>query len=231
MSNDARRFSDEEFALVLRKAIELQDGAGPRPHSPDGLSLEEMKAVARDVGIDPALVERAAAFLPDGRMSGFDRITGGPTRYRLEHSGTASRTKEDFAEILDLIRRETGHHGKVTSELDGITWATEGEVSQFHVSLSPRTDSTEVRVTVNRDAAFVLTWFFSVAGAFVAAGITGAVGQPETVVGGFAIMGTALGAGLTLARTLWTRSSRVVRDRTHRLMELLAREVDAGSSD
>jgi hypothetical protein len=70
-----------------------------------------------------------------------------------------------------------------------------------------------------------------VAGAFVAAGITGAVGQPETVVGGFAIMGTALGAGLTLARTLWTRSSRVVRDRTHRLMELLAREVDAGSSD
>lgn len=61
MSNDSRRFSDEEFALVLRKALELQDG--------------------RTL---PALVDRAVSLLPDHKLSGAERILGGPTRYRLD---------------------------------------------------------------------------------------------------------------------------------------------------
>lgn len=230
MSNDARHFSDEEFALVLRKAMELQDGGSGFSLPSEGLSLEDMKAVARDVGIDPALVDRAVSLLPDQTLSRVDRITGGPSRYRLEHSGSAVK-KEDLSRVLDLIRRETGHHGKVTTELDGITWETEGEVSQFHVTLSPRDGGTEVRVAVNRDAAFLLTWFFSVLGAMVGAGITGAIGQPETILGGLAIMGTALGGGLTLARTLWGRSTKAVRAKAHRLMEILVREVGTGDDE
>ncbi len=59
----------------------------------------------------------------------------------------------------------------------------------------------------------------------MAAGITGAVTEPATVLGGLAVVGTALGGGLTLARTLWGRSTRAVRAKTLRLMEMLTREI------
>ncbi len=231
MSNDARHFSDEEFALVLRKALELQDG-GPRSSLPsEGLSLEDMKSVAREVGLDPALVDRAVSLLPDHRLSKAERILGGPTRYRLECSGSRVLSKEDLARAIDVIRRETQHHGKVTSELDGVTWQKVGEATEFHVSLSPRDGGTEVRLSVGRDTAALLTWFFSVAGGMMLAGITGGVLDPDTVAGGLAIAGTGLAAGLTLARTLWTRSSRAVRTKADRLMTALAREIERDSDE
>jgi hypothetical protein len=230
MTNDKRHFSDEEFALVLRKAMELQEGGSGLSLPSEGLSLEDMRAVARDVGIDPALVDRAVSLLPEKQLSLVARATGGPTRYRLEHSGPTVE-KDDLSRILDVIRRETGHHGKVTNELDGITWETVGEVSQVHVSLAPRDGGTEVRLTVNRDAAFMLTWFFSVLGALVGAGITGAIVEPATVLGGVGIVGAALGGGLTLARTLWGRSTKAVREKTHRLMEMLTREIGTDSEE
>jgi hypothetical protein len=63
MSDDQRVYSDEEFALVLRKATELASRAEPRTPSSAGLTLTEMKAAAAQVGLDPALVERAARLL------------------------------------------------------------------------------------------------------------------------------------------------------------------------
>jgi len=226
MSNDARRFSDEEFALVLRKAMELQDGPDRAMLPSDGMSLDDMRAVARDVGIDPGLVDRAVSLLPEERQSLQQRLVGGPSKHRFEHSTTRKIGKEELAELLDLIRRETGHHGKVTSELDGITWETVGEVSQFHVSVSPRESGTEVRLTVNRDPALFLTWFFSILGGGIAAGITGAIIQPETILGGLALAGTTLTGGLAFARTLWGRSTKVIEERARRTMDGLRRRLD-----
>ncbi|MDH5761303.1 MAG: hypothetical protein OEZ65_17200, partial [Gemmatimonadota bacterium] len=81
------------------------------------------------------------------------------------------------------------------------------------------------------DAACVLTWIMSATGGFVAAGITGGIVDPEkTMVA--VILAAGLGGGLTLARTLWGRSTRAVRARANRLMEVLVREVDgAGRGD
>jgi hypothetical protein len=53
MSNDQRVCSDEEFALILRRAAELASrGESPAALSA-GLTLTEMKAAAVQVGIDP----------------------------------------------------------------------------------------------------------------------------------------------------------------------------------
>jgi len=231
MSDDVRRFSDEEFSLVLRKALELQDGRALPSLPSEGLSLEDMKAVAREVGLDPALVDRAVSLLPDQELSLAQRLMGGATRYRLEHSASRVLSKEDLTRVLDIIRRETQHHGKVTSELDGVTWQKVGEASEFHVSLFPRDGGTEVRVSVNRETASLLTWFFSVAGGMMAAGITGGIVAPETVAVGLAIAGTGLAGGLTLARTLWTRSSKAVRAESDRLMAALVREIGPDAED
>ena len=54
--SDDQKYSEEEFALILRKAAELQ--ASPKAvQRTGGMSLEEMKSIAQEAGIDPALVE------------------------------------------------------------------------------------------------------------------------------------------------------------------------------
>lgn len=73
-----RRYSEEEIARIFERATEAQEIA-VRPANPaEGLSLSELQAIARDVGIPPELVARAADSLespprPEGR-----RILGLP---------------------------------------------------------------------------------------------------------------------------------------------------------
>lgn len=220
MDDNTRRFSDEEFARILHTALQLQERDTARPPTDRGLTLEDMKAAARDVGIDPALVERAAALLPEKAATG-RRLLGGAARYRLSCSLPGPAGPEELARAVDMIQEELGVAGRVASELDGITWETEGELSQIHVTLRPTADSTEVRVAVNRDAAAALTTFLPTVAGVVSAGIAGAILDPATMAEGALIMGSGLVAGLAAARGLWGRSSRVIRHRADRLMDLL----------
>lgn len=228
MTDDTRRYTDEEFSRVLHTALQLQERATTgRAGGQHGLTLAEMKAAARDVGIDPELVERAVALLPQKR-SVAEHLMGGPTRYRLSHSARSRPDADRLARVVDMIREEIGSPGRVSSELDGVTWETEGEASQIHVSLFPRADHTEVRVSVNRDAAVVLTWFGSLAGGMVAAGVTGAIIDPA-VTEGVLIMGSGAASGLVVARLLWRRSTRIFRERVDRIMAVIGRELRRSS--
>ena len=49
--------TDEEFALILRKAAELAETPSATSRSAGGLTLDEMKAAAAQAGLDPLLVE------------------------------------------------------------------------------------------------------------------------------------------------------------------------------
>ena len=62
-----RRYSDEEFALILRNASALQErrSEGGAVVTSEGLTLEEIRSIAADVGLDPEAVTTAAALLPD----------------------------------------------------------------------------------------------------------------------------------------------------------------------
>lgn len=228
MSDETRRYTDEEFSRVLHTALQLQEQVAARGRAGGhGLTLDEMKAAARDVGIDPELVDRAVALLPQKRSLA-ERILGGPTRYRLSHSAPMRPDADRLAQVVDMIRAELGITGRVYSEFDGVTWETEGEVSQIHVALFPKADHTEVRVSVNRDAAFILTWFLSLAGGMVAAGVTGGIVDPA-VTEGVLIMSSGAAGGLALARLLWRRSTRIIRERVDRLIGVIGRGLEGDS--
>ena len=61
-----RRFSDKEVALVLRRAIELEE-VYPLSDLPAarGMTLLELQEVPREAGINPSLVTRAAEELSE----------------------------------------------------------------------------------------------------------------------------------------------------------------------
>ena len=228
MTENTRRYTDEEFARVLHTALQLQDRDTSGWSGGHGLTLEQMKEAAREVGIDPALVDRAVALLPR-KATSWERLVGGPTRYRLSHSAPVPPDPDAVVQVVDRIRAELGVAGRLSSELDGVTWETEGELSQLHVALFPSATGTEVRVAVNRDPAFILTWFLSLAGGLVAAGVTGGIIDP-TAAEGTLIMGSGVGGGLVLARLLWRRSTRIIRHRAERLMALITRGLEQRDS-
>lgn len=55
MTDDHRVYSDEEFALVVRKAAELASRTESPAAASAGLTLADMKSAAAHAGLDPDL--------------------------------------------------------------------------------------------------------------------------------------------------------------------------------
>jgi hypothetical protein len=222
MADADRKFSDEEFALILRKASELQDGSAVVEGVSGGISLDEIKAIAQEVGIDPAAVDRVATMMPHAESEGaISRLMGGPTKYRLEHTAEGRIGEADVARLLDAVRRASGHHGKVEYGPQGFEWSTVGEVSQIYATAVPGKEGTHIRVTADRGPASFLTFFFNFLGWMVAAGITGAVIDPESVAVGAAIFSGGVLGGIAQGRMVWAKTTKSIRAKLHRIMEPL----------
>ncbi len=236
MADAERKYTDEEFTLILRKASQIQDRGGGAD-TETGLSIEEIQAIAREVGIDPVAVERAAALVPrTASRDALARFMGGPIRYRLETTVRSTLSEEDQARLLDAVRRAAEHHGKAGYGPGGFEWSTVGEVSQIHATVSPMKDGACIRVTADRGGAVVLTLFFSLVQWLVTAGITGAVIDPSSTAVGVAIVSGGFLAGLVQSRLLWARTTRTIREKLQRVMAALTEatedeETPSGASD
>jgi hypothetical protein len=224
-----RKFTEEEFGLILRKASELQ----ARPASlgggdGDGLSLEEIKAVAAEVGIDPGMIERAASLVPRREeTSRMAALAGGPTRFRLEHTIPRELTEEDQVQILDAARRVVGQHGKVLPGTPGLEWSNHGDVSQIYVTAVPGPEGTDLRVTANRDGAAVITLVFTTLGGVLAGVATGASLEPTGLALGAGILAGGGLLGLGTARAIWAATTRSMRRRLDELMAALVKATEA----
>ncbi len=121
MSEGGPKFSDEETALILRRAAELQAKEGR------GLSLRELEAAAAEAGIDVALVRRAAEEVavagPPAPAPASGGVLGSPLHLVHEHvvPGADGGTWEDE---LTEIRRRLGLEGRVEASGRQLAWAT-----------------------------------------------------------------------------------------------------------
>ena len=131
-----------------------------------------------------------------------------------------------MARLLDAIRRASGHHGKVEYGPQGFEWSTVGEVSQIFVTAVPGKDGTYLRVTADRGPASFLTFFFNFMGWMVAAGITGALIDPESAAVGAAIFSGGVLGGIAQGRMVWAKTTKSIREKLHRIMEAVAGVAD-----
>jgi hypothetical protein len=236
VSNDERkkrRYSDEEFALILRKASEIQASSGSQtgPASTGGLTLDEIRSIAAEAGIDPEAVTRAASVL--GALEGDERsgfavaIFGGPSKYHLDCEIPGQIPPEEMGRILEQIRRAAEHQGEASEILGGVEWKTVGELSAINVNITPRGDSTSIQVVGDRGPASGITFIFPMAGAAILVGALGAGLEPTSATGIISLVTGTLGAGFLTARTIWAASSRKFRRRLARLMEAVSGSVES----
>ena len=118
-----RRYTEEEFALILRKAAELQpsDSREPGQGRVSGLTMEEMRSIAQEAGLDPEAVTRAASLL--GALEWEEgeglavAVFGGPSKYHLKFEIPGHLPSDELGRILAEIRRTWEHQGEVTEVL------------------------------------------------------------------------------------------------------------------
>jgi hypothetical protein len=229
MSGDQRVYSDEEFALILRKAAELASRAEAPAASSAGLTLTEMKAAAAQVGFDPVLVERAARLLAvEVTASPIERLIGGPVRHDHRARFPIKLDENSAARLVSVVRISAGEFGRGNpghSSSMGMTWHDGGETEALRVTARPEEDGTSVSVAVDRRVTFVavagisgLVMFFAVLFSVFAL-------YPEAPALGFGGLIAGIGGALAAARGYWASSTRKVRERISVVMDAIAQTL------
>jgi hypothetical protein len=158
-----RRYTDREVRLIIQRALESTAGeTSPDLDSP-GLSLEQVKGIAAEVGIDPGRIELAAANLLEPSIAPANPYAGIPTTVQFQttlpgmEAGEVSRH-----DMVALIRSTLGRQGIVTNESGSLEWKARDAFGGRYVSLAPAREGAQLRVLGNyRDG---LTGFVAVVG-------------------------------------------------------------------
>jgi hypothetical protein len=229
MSDDQRVYSDEEFALILRKATELSSRSeGPASLSA-GLTLAEMKAAAAQVGLDPALVERAARMLTaTGTESPLERLVGGPFRHSHEAHFPVTLDEAGAARLLSAVRitaglagaRDAGHSSSM-----GMTWHDGGELEALRITARPEEDGTAVSVVVDRRGTLGIVTVFSGMATFLAVLFAVFALYPEAPALGIGGLIAGLGGVFAIARGYWASSTTKARERIEGVMHAIGQTL------
>jgi hypothetical protein len=222
-SGGNRRFDDEEFALILRRAAELQERREGREARARGYSLAEIEQIAREAGIAPAHVRTVVAALTrSGPSFGLlASLAGGPYRFRYEHTLPTELPDADRGAIIDAARTELEAQGEARQVLDAIEWKETGDMGSVFVTVTNRDGETVVRAGADRDAAAgLLVGLTPILGAVGGMIATAALDLGPGIQAA-ALMGGGAAATYLGARFTWTRISAKWEKRLARLMTRL----------
>lgn len=150
----ARRYSDAEVAMVIKRATELQASeAQSADIRQTGLSLAELEQVAREAGIDPSLVRRAARDV-DARQSSkpASKFLGAPSVIVMERTIDGEVPVAEYEVIVDMLRRAFNDNGMVGTLGKSLAWSSSsrgygrhGNSQQVNISVTPRDGRTVIR--------------------------------------------------------------------------------------
>ena len=230
-SKEVKAYTDEEFALILSKAVELARTSENAERPASGWSLKEMKAIAGEVGLDPEMIERAARLVPaTAQGSVMDRILGGPLRYRLDARFPTQLTEKGAGQLLARARAELGVPGEGEASATGVSLVSGIEGCQVFLTVHTEGEETRVRVTVDRRGALVGTTFLSGILGFVLVVIGGSVSNEFGVPAWLAV--SLIGSGVAglgaLARIRWKAANRSIRGKLDALMDAVSRSLVGG---
>jgi len=201
-----RRYSEEEVSLILRGATEA-GAPGPAAPDADGLTLEELKGIGREVGISPGAIEAAARHVDLARPRAEGGFMGGSATPRFEAVLPGEIDVGRLSDAMAAVRRATGRQGIVRAEFGGLEWQARDAFGGRYVSLQPQDGKTHIRVFGNfRDGAVMSAIGGLPAGvimAAVGAGIMKTLGLAAFVGAGALPAGFL--AGAVSARLVWKR--------------------------
>lgn len=219
-----RSYSEKQVAEILKRAALLEQGRAPQTSS---LSLAEVEAIARESGLDPALVRAAARSLDatEQEKSTTARLFGAPTHRTIERVVDGELTmlhhERLVGDLRALVPGSPFRPAQIASIGRTLTVSAESSGAMVEISLTPRDGRTFVRIEVsNRALAGGLLGGLGgglgggLMPVVIAAAVTNHLGPAGVVASGAALL---VGA-FTLARGLYSRLA----NRSYRNFERVA---------
>lgn len=241
--SSSRRYNEKEVALIIQQASELQEADAPGESSA-GMSLIELEQIARETGLDPALIRRAAADL-DTRVTDRapSRFLGAPSTLRLERTIDGEISPDEYEAIVLEIQRTVGGMGAASTLGRTLQWTSAGTGRRrlsgrmVQVTLTPKNGRTSIRieepVSQVARALFAVSMgaigmgmmpLVSVGGGYLGTALAG----PTAAVGAAVATGAAfLGTTYLFARTVFNKIVSSRGDTLQTLMSRLAEHVAA----
>lgn len=229
MSDDGgtggRRYTDEDVRRILSTAVELQErSAALAVEAGRGLTLDELRSVAREAGIDARFVDLAAGHLDAPVERRENGLAGGPTQWHYRASIPGEIGEKDLERILQAIRATLHEKGEVSEVWGRIEWS-HSEVGSTIVGLASRDGSTDIDVTATKSEEAALIHglavpFGGIFGAAMMKGIVGFTGAQALPFIGLMALVSYGGAWLG-----WRMRSRWWERRLQRLMDRLTSTV------
>jgi hypothetical protein len=212
-----RSYDEREVALILKRAVELQEGSGDAPHR---LTLDEVQQIAREAGIGASHVVRAAEALEVPLRSGGPSLLGAPTTLQTTLTLEREITDNELGDLLDALRTSLGVQGQTSHGLDTVEWRGRDALGSYALSASRRGGRTRIHLGTQREEeAVVVVTTTGVAG-LIATITAGTVLGPLGALGTWLAVGGGLVGTVGAARTIWQR---VARRREARLRDLITR--------
>ena len=218
-----QRFTDQEMALILKRAAELQERSDGRGAT---RSLGEIAEIATEVGIDKAFVDEAVAELQQPLVrAGW---LGAPTRFHEERTVPGVLSPEQIGVLLDRVRGELGVHGEVHQVFDGIEWHARAALGGTLLTIGPRGQNTRIALTSERadQAGLVIAASLGIGGLCALGGVALALNVThEALVASAIVAACGLFGTLASMRAMWRGVASRWRDRTRALVADLAGRV------
>ena len=217
----ARRFGDDDIRRIIQTAAELQERSSLVSHDGGGLTLDELRQVAREVGIDPRFIDLAASHV-DAPIERTENVAaGGPTRWHFRTSVPGVIPEGDLDRILQAIRSTLQQKGEVAEVWGRVEWSHD-EVGPTIVGVSSRDGATEIDVSSvkSQEAGLIHGLMVPFGGIFGGAALGGLLGFTGTSV--LPLIVAMSGVSYVAARLGWKARSAWWERRLRRLVERLA---------
>lgn len=216
-----RRYGDDEVREIFSLATTGDDRDRALPAESGGLSLDELRQIAREAGIDPGRVAAAAATLDArGRAAPVRRALGLPVGLSRVVDLPREPTEREWEQLVTAFRTTFGTTGEMSSTGGLREWRN----GNLHICVEPTEHGHQLRLATLKDDAIALNVLGVATGAMAV--LMGAVvtlaGKPDkamvvaSMFGGIALF--AFGANVI-------RVPRWARERDRQLQELANRAV------
>jgi hypothetical protein len=231
-----RKFNDEEVALIIKRAAELQQTEQTADDTSSAMSLAEIEQIAKEAGIDPALIRRAAQSLDrPGESNRPSPWVGAPTKLVFERVVDGEISNDEHEALIDTVRRTIGDNGMPSVLGRTLSWSSSYQGGRrrnrgrrVDVNVVARGGVTTIRVEEElRDVAGALIGGLVGGGGGGTTGITVGIGMSQFHSAPIALMlwlGAATGFYL-LARTIFGNISEKREKQLKGLADRLESEV------
>ena len=229
-----RRFTDREVALVLRRAADLEKDT-PGGGTGRGLSLEELREIAAEAGIDPSLITRAVEEMESRGGLVPLSFLGPPAVRRETRAVPAELTREQLKDLIRIMDQAIPSQGTVTEALDSVRWNSSNRTKGILVAVEPGDGETILRVEEGygahiRHICHFVPMAYGLVGGMIP-GLELGLGAVATIA--LAALGTAVGYGLGdgIWRAISAGSARRVKSLAAKLADEARRLIPSGGTE